>query len=65
VLVPLAVIALFSALAYALAAGAARQRANADTQPRGRRPATRRSQTRPPSAPRPPEPRADARRSQQ
>jgi hypothetical protein len=67
VLVPLAVIAFFSVLAYALAAGAAKRTAGgrADPSQGARGPATRVSQTPSPRAPSSPGELADARRAQQ
>lgn len=65
ILIPLAVIALVSALAYALAAGAARQQANAEGASGSGQPVTGRRQTQAPTAPSSPESLADARRSQQ
>ena len=67
ILVPLAVIGFFSALAYALIAGGAKRSAGASTDPsQGRRgPVTRVSQTPSPRAPSSPEELVDARRGQQ
>lgn len=67
VLVPLAVIAFLSALAYALAAGAAKQRSGGGADPAqgARGPATRTSQTTSRRAPSSPEQLVDARRGQQ
>lgn len=67
VLIPLAVIAVVSALTYALIAGSARQSAASETNPskRSTSPATRTSQTGTPPAPTTPEQVADARRARQ
>ncbi len=67
VLVPLAVIGFFSALAYALIAGAAKRTAGASADPAqgARGPATRVSQTPSPRTPSSPEELVDARRGQQ
>ena len=67
VLVPLAVIAFFSALGYALFAGAANRTAGGSADPAqgARGPATRLSQTPSPRAPTSPGDLADARRGQQ
>ena len=67
VLVPLAVIAFFSAFAYALIAGAAKRASGGSADPAqgARGPATRVSQTPSPRAPTSPAELADARRGQQ
>lgn len=66
-LVPLAVIGFFSALAYALIAGAANRTAGGSADPAqgARGPATRLSQTPSPRTPSSPEELVDARRGQQ
>lgn len=67
VLVPLAVIAFLSAIAYAMVAGAAKRTSGASADPAqgSRGPATRVSQTPSPQAPSSPEELVDARRGQQ
>jgi hypothetical protein len=67
VLVPLAVLSFFAAIAYALIAGAAKRSAGASTDPSqgARGPATRVSQTHSPRRPSTPQELADARRAQQ
>lgn len=67
ILVPLAVIGIFSALAYALIAGAAKRTSGASADPAqgARGPVTRVSQTPSPRAPSSPGELVDARRGQQ
>ena len=65
ILIPLSVIALFAALAYALASAAAQQQANTESPSGGRRSPRRRRQTQGAKAPSSPESLVDARRSQQ